>query len=205
MCEAANANITVLCNPLPFDLSHTHAFSCKNINIVNNERLFIHTHIYYLRLQVYFVFKNKRRWKISAYFYVFFEYKRMRLFLSVYSILTSAPVNNPHTVHTGPTLQSTHVCHMQYFRLLNPPSPSNPYLIYSGNQRRGTLSFTRMQFLYFCKPRKIGQVNNCTISNQKDWLKWNREGKKPKSPFQTGLIRLTSSILWVHPMVYDNM
>ncbi len=33
----------------------------------------------------------------------------------------------------------------------NTPSPSNPYLIWSGNQRRGTLSFTRMQFLRFGK------------------------------------------------------
>ncbi len=28
----------------------------------------------------------------------------------------------------------------------NTPSPSKPYLLWSGNQRRGTLSFTRMQF-----------------------------------------------------------
>ncbi len=33
-----------------------------------------------------------------------------------------------------------------YLQLLNTPSPSNPHILCAGNQRRGTLSFTRMQF-----------------------------------------------------------
>ena len=49
-------------------------------------------------------------------------------------------------IHTGPTLHSTRVWYMQYLQVWNTPSPSNPYLLWSGNQRRGTLSFTRMQF-----------------------------------------------------------
>ncbi len=55
------------------------------------------------KLQVYFVFKNKRRWKISAYFHVIFEYKRMRLFLSVYSILLQEILLVAITIHLNNT------------------------------------------------------------------------------------------------------
>ena len=42
---------------------------------------------------------------------------------------------------------------MQYLQEWNAPSPSiNPYLLCSGNQRRGTLSLTRMQFFLFLFP-----------------------------------------------------
>ena len=49
-------------------------------------------------------------------------------------------------IKTGPILHSTHVWYMHYLQLLNTPSPSNPHILCAGNQRRGTLSFTRMQF-----------------------------------------------------------
>ncbi len=61
-------------------------------------------------------------------------------------LLTSGPVDNPPLIHTCHTLHPTHVWYMQYLQVWNTPSPSNPYLLWSGNQRQGTLSFTRMQF-----------------------------------------------------------
>ena len=39
--------------------------------------------------------KSKRRSKVSAYSYVLFEYKRMRLFLSVYSMYCTALKSGP--------------------------------------------------------------------------------------------------------------
>ena len=42
-----------------------------------------------------------------------------------------------------------YVWYMQYLQLWNTPPPSNPYLLWSGSQRRGTLSFTRMHFFQF--------------------------------------------------------
>ncbi len=38
-------------------------------------------------MKIFYLYNVKIRGKISAYFHVFFEYKRMRLFLSVYSNL----------------------------------------------------------------------------------------------------------------------
>ena len=58
-----------------------------------------------MSLAVIFHLKNKRRWKISACFHVFFEYKHICLFLSVYSIyrqvlcLTIGPLKVHRNVH----------------------------------------------------------------------------------------------------------
>ncbi len=49
---------------------------------------------------------------------------------------------------------STHVWYMHYLQLLNAPFPPNPGILCAGNQRRGTLSFTRMQFFLFVVRRE---------------------------------------------------
>ena len=54
-----------------------------------------------------------------------------------------------HSSVRPPTRPTSHSCRSPFnsLRPRNTPSPTNPYLLWSGNQRRGTLSFTHMQLI----------------------------------------------------------
>ena len=74
------------------------------------------------------------------------------LFLDLFSHNISLFPTKTHLsmIKTGPKLHSTHIWYIHYLQLLskrvNTPSSSNPHILCAGNQGRGTLNFTRMQF-----------------------------------------------------------
>ena len=108
---------------MAFDLSHLPSymcvFSCQLTFIVG-----IDTSNYKSWCKFIFSFNNKRRSKISAHFHVFFEYKRMRLFLSVYSISLQGIIGR-HKMGRGIRPKATPLSFSPPQSHLNSPPQSN--------------------------------------------------------------------------------
>ena len=115
--------------------------------------------------------KNKRMWKISAYFLVFFEYKRMRLFLSVYSIAFISVSKSTPLAVTGPhgqlaSLKSLKPCLLQSLVDIMHNSPVKQEIF---TRRKSWELHISLRILLYMKPK-----NSCLLHHRlhSDSISW---------------------------------